>query len=69
MVPEMLDIKRSTDSFKIPLYYFYGLMAICFFLTTLVYLRFTALHAKRIIKPVAKVKDDEPVLLERDMIV
>ncbi|MDR2611186.1 MAG: TRAP transporter small permease [Clostridiales Family XIII bacterium] len=68
-IPEMIEIKRSTDSFKIPLYYFYGLMAICFFLATLVYLYFTVVHAKRIIKPVPKVKEDEPVLLERDMIV
>jgi TRAP-type C4-dicarboxylate transport system permease small subunit len=69
MIPEMMEVKRSTDSYKIPLYYFYGLMALCFLLATLVYLYFTVIHAKRIIKPIAKEKDEEPVLLERDMIV
>ncbi|MDR1067705.1 MAG: TRAP transporter small permease [Clostridiales Family XIII bacterium] len=69
-IPHMIDIQRSTDTFKIPMYIFYGIMAVAFLLATLVYVYYTAQHAKKIIKPEPKKgKDEEPVLLERDMIV
>jgi TRAP-type C4-dicarboxylate transport system permease small subunit len=50
-VPEMAATGRVTEVLKIPIYWLYIVMAVCFLLATLVFLYWTVVHIIRIVKP------------------
>jgi TRAP-type C4-dicarboxylate transport system permease small subunit len=68
-IPEMAQTGRVTDILKIPYFIIYIVMAICFLLATIMFLYWTVIHFKRIIKPVSeKPKEGAEQIDARDML-
>jgi TRAP-type C4-dicarboxylate transport system permease small subunit len=51
-IPEMAATGRVTDVLKVPTYWLYIVMAVCFLLATIVFAYWTVIHIIRIIKPI-----------------